>query len=187
MKRNAFRLSTALIAAFAVAGCTDDPTDALRQGATQVSTSLSYVEIIIGDSVVVTAQTRDAQGNALALLPDVASANAAVASTNIDDAISGNPSPETQFSILANGFGQTTVTASSGGLTRDISVQTWPASISLGGVTDIDAAANGTQVGSGTAIALAPTALSSGGAAFAAGNDPVVLHMVHHSRFNRFG
>ncbi len=170
MKRNAFRLSGALIAAFAVAGCTDDPTESLRQGATQVTTSLSYVEIIIGDSVVVTAQTKDAQGNALALLPDVAAANTAIASTNIDAAISGKPAPLTQFSILANGFGVTTVTATSGALSRDITVQTWPGSIGLSGATDEDMTANGIQVSSGSALTIVPTALSSGGNPFTTGN-----------------
>jgi hypothetical protein len=164
MKRNLFRFSSAFVAVLAVAACTDDPTEAFRQGATQVATSLSYVEITIGDSVVVTAQTKDAQGNALSALPEVATANPAIASVNIDTVITGKPSPETQFSILANGFGTTTVTASSGSLTGDVTVQTWPASVGITG------AASGAALGSGTTVALTPTALSSGNAAFGAGN-----------------
>jgi hypothetical protein len=114
--------------------------------------------------LVVTAQTKDAQGNALSALPEVATANPAIASVNIDTVITGKPSPETQFSILANGFGTTTVTASSGSLTGDVTVQTWPASVGITG------AASGAALGSGTTVALTPTALSSGNAAFGAGN-----------------
>jgi hypothetical protein len=130
-----------------------------------VATSLSYVEVIIGDSSVVTAQTRDAQGNALSALPDVSAANPAVASVNIDTVISGKPTPETQFSILANGFGTTTVTATSGSLNTDITVQTWPGSVGIGGAT------SGTTIASGAVVALTPAALSTGNTAFTTGID----------------
>lgn len=171
MKKIAFRLSGALMVAIVVAGCTDDPTEALRQGADRVTTSLSYIEILIGDSIVVTAQTKDAQGNALPELPEITSANISVASVSVDESVSGRPIPETLFNILANGFGQTTVTASGGGYTKEIVVQTWPASIAIGGVTDIDGTSNGLQVGSGTAIAMTTTALNSGDDPFTVGND----------------
>lgn len=159
MTRKSFRLCGAIIAATAMAGCTDDPTANLRQGVASVSTSLSYVEILVGDSVVLTAQTRDLQGNALPELPAITAVDIAVASVNIDEQISGKPSPETQFSILANGFGTTTVTASGGGQSREITVQTWPASVL------VTAAELGGQVVSGSIVQLTGTPVGTDGAA----------------------
>ncbi len=66
-------------ALFVIAGCADDPTSSLRESIDAVTTSLNYVEIAVGDSVPVTAEARDAQGNAVEVLPTVTSANAAVA------------------------------------------------------------------------------------------------------------
>lgn len=162
MKKQLFGLSGTMMVAFLVAGCASDPLDDSRNVVSSVSTSLSYVEVLVGDSTEATAQSRDALGNALAALPDVSSANTAVATIS-DNPRSGEPEPTKIFSIVATGFGITIVTASSGSNTADITVQTWPASVDVAGI------AAGTQVTSGFVLQLTATALGTDGSAVAGG------------------
>ena len=162
MKKQLFGLSGTMMAVLLVAGCASDPLDDLRDVVSSVSTSLSYTELLVGASIEGRAQARDAQGNALATLPDISSANTAVASVT-DDPRSGAPEPTKIFSILATGFGITTITASAGGNTADITVQTFPASVAVTGI------AAGTQVTSGSTVQLAAAALATDGSAVAGG------------------
>lgn len=156
MKKQLFRLSGTMMAALLVAGCASDPLDDQRNIVTSVSTSLSYAELLVGDSTEARAQSRDALGNALAALPDVSSANTAVV-TITNNPRSGAPEPTRIFSIVATGFGITTVTASSGSSNADITVQTFPASVSVTGI------AAGTQVSSGGTVQLTATPLGTDG------------------------
>lgn len=162
MKKQLFRLSGTMMAALLVAGCASDPLDDQRNIVTSVSTSLSYAELLVGDSTEATAQSRDALGNALAALPDVSSANTAVVSIT-NNPRSGAPEPTRIFQIVANGFGITTVTASSGSSKADITVQTFPASVDVTGI------AAGTQIGSGSTVQLTATALGTDGTPVAGG------------------
>ncbi|MFQ5549717.1 MAG: hypothetical protein ACE5FJ_00595 [Gemmatimonadales bacterium] len=173
MKRNLLGLGGTLMIALAAVGCTDDPLDAIRRDVASVATSLSYVEIIIGDSAIAQAQARDAQGNALGVLPDVSSANTAVAVVNRDEVNSGSPAPETIFNIVATGFGVTTVTASAAGQTETITVQTWPAGVTItGSATDIGCGQLICQVPSGVTFPLTSTATAKDGSAVT-GPDPI--------------
>ena len=54
-------------AALALAGsCKEDPTSSLRGGANRVELEFTYREVVIGDSVRVTAAVKDAQNNPIA-------------------------------------------------------------------------------------------------------------------------
>jgi 5-enolpyruvylshikimate-3-phosphate synthase len=55
-------LAVAIVAA-GVAGCFTDPTKSLRSGPALITMSLSYINLKAGDSVAVTGQVVDNQGN----------------------------------------------------------------------------------------------------------------------------
>lgn len=142
-------------ALFVIAGCADDPTSSLREGIDAVTTSLNYVEIAVGDSVPVTAEARDAQGNALEVLPTVTSANTAVATVSVDEAASGSPAPKTIFNIVGVSFGETVVTAEAGGLSASITVRTVPDELVISGFPG--------TITSGATAQLTTTVLGSDG------------------------
>ena len=117
-----------------IMGCADDPTSALREQVAAVTTSVSYVEIVVGGpSASVTAELRDGAGNALDILPEVTSANTAVATVTVDELTSGKPAPKTNFTITAQSFGETIVTAQAEGLSADITVRTVPQGVVISG------------------------------------------------------
>lgn len=144
-------------ALFVIAGCADDPTSSLRQGIDAVTTSLNYVEIVVGETVPVTAVARDAQGNALAVLPTVTSANTAVATVSVDEEQSGQPAPRTVFTITAVSFGETVVIAEAEGLSDTITVRTVPDAVVISG-----APATGTLT-SGLTVQLTATVVDADG------------------------
>ena len=132
MKRTVIGLAATILLAVGV-GCATDPTDSLREGVGGISTSLSYVEIVVGDSVVVSAETKDNQGVTTAELPTIASQSPSIVSTS--DAYLP-PLPVQRFYIKALGYGKADVVASAGGKSAMITVQTWPAEIGITGVAD---------------------------------------------------
>ena len=159
MRKNSFVTGVLGLALLTVA-CADDPTEGIRNNPDRIIPSLSYVELDIGDSLQLTAQTRDVQGNALAILPEVASADPAVAAVRVDEILSGNPVPETVFFIRAVGFGQTDVLASRSEVDDPaiIRVVTFPASVEISG------AAPGAVFAVGAMVQLTGTPVSTTGA-----------------------
>ncbi len=146
-------------ALFVIAGCADDPTSSLREGIDAVSTSVNYVEVAVGDAVAVTAEARDAQGNALEVLPTVTSANPAVATVIVDEERSGQPAPSTIFNIVGVSFGETVVTAEAGGVSTTITVRTVPDALNIPNFP--------ATLASGTSITLAPEVVGSDGTVIA--------------------
>jgi hypothetical protein len=133
MKRDLIGLAAIILLAVG-SGCTTDPTQALSEGVGGVSASVSYVEIVVGDSVAVTAETKDNQGVAIPdPLPTIASATPAVVSIVEADV---PPLAQRLFYIKALTFGEGEVTVTAGGQSLTINVQTWPARIAISGVPD---------------------------------------------------
>lgn len=131
MKRTVIGLAATILAVGV--GCAKDPTESLSEGVGGISTSLSYVEIVVGDSVVVIAETKDNQGVTTAELPTIASQTPSIVSTS--DAYLP-PLPIQRFYIKALTYGKADVVASAGGQSATITVQTWPAEIGITGVAD---------------------------------------------------
>lgn len=114
--------------AVAANACFDDPTSDLRSGPSYVTLSTNVANIKPGDSLAVTAQLRDAQGNVLAATDaSWATASATVATVRED---TDRPAPGDFFSrafIVALAAGQsTTVTVTIGGVSADVGVNVLP-------------------------------------------------------------
>lgn len=130
MKRDLLGLAATILVAVG-AGCTTDPTETLSEGIGAVSTSVSYVEVVVGDSVAVTAETKDNQGVAIPdPLPTAASQDPTVIS--VTDAYLP-PLAQARFYVKAVGYGEGEVAVTAGDQTATIVVQTFPASVEIGG------------------------------------------------------
>lgn len=133
MKRDLLGLAAIILLA-AGAGCTTDPTDTLSEGISTVSTSLSHTDLVIGDSVAVTAETKDNQGVAIPdPLPAATSLTPAIVSVT---AANVAPLAQTRFYIKALTYGTGEVEVTAGGETVTITIDTWPARIDIAGVPD---------------------------------------------------
>jgi hypothetical protein len=161
MNRHSVRL---LVAAFAVAGlggCFDDPTSSLREGPASLTLSRTSLVVVDGDSVLVEAFVRDAQGNAL---------TAEGAQWGSDDgnvagvALAATQTPangSTRAYVQAtNALGAVTyVRVTVRGLTDSIRVTSLPAVIPTGNVTVVgaatpDTASDGTAFTAGDTIEI---------------------------------
>jgi hypothetical protein len=148
MKRDLLGLAAIILLAVG-AGCTTDPTDSLSEGIGAVSTSVSYVEINVGDSVAVTAETKDNQGVAIPdPLPTAASQTPAILSVAVANVA---PLAQTRFYIKALAYGEGTVDVTAGGETVTIDVQTLPARVEISGAPDTLGSGNSAQL---TAVPL---------------------------------
>ncbi len=125
MRRYFFGALGGAVVAVLAAGCVEDPTGTLLTDPDRVVTSATSVSMFVGDSVLVTARTLDEQGNPMAALPTLASADEAVATVR-DTTVP--PLPQSAYYIRGIGAGQTTVTASAGGVSQDIRVIVIPTS-----------------------------------------------------------
>jgi hypothetical protein len=133
MKRDLLGLAAIILLA-AGAGCTTDPTDSLSEGISTVSTSLSHTDLVIGDSVAVTAETKDNQGVAIPdPLPSATSLTPAIVSVTEANVA---PLAQTRFYIKALTYGTGEVEVTAGGETVTITIDTWPARIDIAGVPD---------------------------------------------------
>jgi hypothetical protein len=119
MKRNLFATLGGLVALGLIGGCASDPTASLRGGVETVIISRSHVEFDQGSKLELEAWYRDAQGNVLAILPEIATSDASVVSVTVDTLISGDPLLRTRFTIEAEGAGSAAITATAGGITSD--------------------------------------------------------------------
>lgn len=144
-------LSAGLVAL--LAACITDPTDGLRGGVARVAASFRYLVVVVGDSTSVSAQALDQQGNPLPDIPEVASATPAVATVQ---AVSGAPLSQTKFFVKAVGFGVARVIVSAGGVADTVTVQTYPARVTI--------AAPGNTIGSGNTTQLTAEPRSRAGA-----------------------
>jgi len=108
-----------LVLGLAAAGCAKDPTSDLGGTASYVQAQYSEVTITAGDSLVVTAETKDGQGVTLPILPVPSSANASVAS--VSDAYLP-PLPIGRFYIKGVAAGTTQVQVTASGVTAAIDV-----------------------------------------------------------------
>ena len=150
MKRNVIGLAATILLAVGL-GCVKDPTASLSDGVGGITTSVSYVEIIVGDSVVAIAETKDNQGVTTPDLPTIASQTPLIVS--VSDAYLP-PLPLSRFYIKALAYGEGEVAASAGGKSATIMVQTLPADVTIGGAPD--------TLGSGASAQLVPNPLDVG-------------------------
>jgi hypothetical protein len=135
MKRLLFgMLGATVVAAFV--GCAENPTKALLTGVDRVQTSVAYTEILVGDSVQVSARSLDEQGNTLVLFPAMTSDVTSVVTLTPDTIQTGNPAPIAFVFAKAVGFGTATITATEGGQTATIGIQTWPAKVNVTAAPD---------------------------------------------------
>jgi hypothetical protein len=126
MKRHFFGAVGSLTAALLVAGCASDPTADLRGDIASVQISRSYVELDVGETVRLYAKAYDSQGNVVGTLPTISVDDAAVATITIDAVTTGDPMPQTDFTVEAVGAGQVTITATAGGVTGTTDLIAFP-------------------------------------------------------------
>ena len=123
-------------AALGIVACKGDPTDSLRNGIDHLTASPTNITINNGDSVAVTIQAVDEQGNALASdftgtsadpLIDFRKDNSFLPVYNDQNQLIPPTSPtRARFFVKALGVTASTVTVSAGGKSRDLSVVTLP-------------------------------------------------------------
>ncbi|HEY7028376.1 MAG TPA: pre-peptidase C-terminal domain-containing protein [Gemmatimonadales bacterium] len=131
-----------LTAALGFLACHGDPTDSLRNGIDHLTSSPTDVQVNQGDSVAITVQAVDEQGNVVATdftgtktdpLIDFQKDNSFIPVYNEQNQLVPPTSPtRARFFVKALGLTSTTVTVSAGGKTRDLAVLTVPTAI--GGV-----------------------------------------------------
>ena len=119
MKRNLFATLLGFVAVGLIGGCVSDPTASLRGGVETVVISRTHVELDEGAALELEAWSRDAQGNVLAILPEIATSDAATVSITVDTLISGDPLLRTRFTVTGVAAGQAGITATAGGVTSD--------------------------------------------------------------------
>jgi hypothetical protein len=112
-------------------GCVSDPTEALTDGIAGVRLSLNAIQVDVGDSTLITAETTDEQGNPLTILPEVATLDAAIATVTLADV---PPLPQRRFYVKGVAFGTARVEVTAGDQSDTVYVQTWPATIGILGV-----------------------------------------------------
>lgn len=129
-----YLLGLAATAVALTAGCVSDPTGDLAGTPARIITSLSQGTVRVGDSILVTAQLRDAQNVTLAIQPEVSSQTPAVLSVST---VNAAPVPELRFYVKGLAFGLGTVAVSYGSLDPvEISVQAAAATIGILGVPE---------------------------------------------------
>jgi hypothetical protein len=116
-----------------LSACKGDPTTGLVGGVSTLTTSVSYLTVNVGDSVLVTATVRDAADEAVAA-PATATSNA----TTVVAVSSGPAAPEPQTSFFVRGvaYGTGSVTFTSGAATATVNVRTYPAFVAIVGSRD---------------------------------------------------
>jgi len=145
MKRHLVATLGATLVIAGVSGCAVDPTASLRAGVSRVAASLRTVSVKVGDSVAVTAEARDGQGNTLNEVPTFSSATPAVV------AVVAAPQPPLNLGrvfLRAVGYGTAKVVASLAGSTDTVTVSTFPAAVSITSASS--------DVGSGNQVQLTP-------------------------------
>lgn len=177
MKRQFFGTAASLATLLLMVGCVSDPTGALRGGVDVVELERTYVELDVGASIDFAAHAFDEQGNRLSVLLDVTSSDDAVVTVDIDTVTSLDPLPETSFTVTAVGPGSATITASSGSVTSEATVVSFPTS--LAGTPAVAASGMGwdiVTVSAPTGITFDPentTATING--------DPAFIHSISES------
>jgi len=119
MKRNLFATLGGLVAVGLISGCATDPTASLRGGVDVVVISRTHVELDQGAALELEAWSRDAQGNVLAVLPDIFSSDPTTVSVVVDTLISGDPLYRTRFTVTGLVAGQAGIYAKAGEITSD--------------------------------------------------------------------
>ena len=137
MKRHFFGAVGSLTALLLVAGCATDPTGDLRGDVASVVISRNYVELNVGETIRLNAKAYDSQGNALAILPTISVDDETVATITLDTITSGNPLPETDFTVEAVAPGSVVITATAGGMSATADAISFPTE--FGGTVALDA------------------------------------------------
>jgi hypothetical protein len=122
MKRHLWGLGLAGLL-IGLAGCAGDPTESISGTATRIVPTYSQVFLFPGDSILVLAEVRDAQGVALPILATVTSDDETL--VGVSDAYVP-PLQQTRFYIRGDAVGGTKVTLSAAGLTETILVSVFP-------------------------------------------------------------
>src|SRR5688500_10676402 len=128
MNRRIYGLLSVVAALGLSASCQKDPTASLRGGPASLELQYAYREVIIADSVRVTATVRDEQNNPIALPVTITACNPAVASVSMTNAA---PLPQTAFFLKGVSYGTTCVAAAAAGFVDTMQVATFPARIEV--------------------------------------------------------
>jgi hypothetical protein len=111
--------------------CKDDPTSTLRGGPALLTLEFDYREVVIRDSVKVTAIVRDEQNNPLPVPITVSIPSNCTAGIASVAPTSAAPLPITAFFLKGLAYGTTCVVAQSNGLSDTMQVATFPARIAV--------------------------------------------------------
>jgi hypothetical protein len=112
-------------------GCASDPTESLVGDVASIETSFSVLQVDVADSVLVTADVKDSQGNTSTTQPEVTSLDPTVVSVTLADV---PPLPVRRFYVKGLTFGTGRVRVAAGDQADTIVVDTWPATIDISGV-----------------------------------------------------
>lgn len=130
MTRQFFALMTAAAVA---AGCAGDPTGTLTGSVADIDASATTTRVTIADSILLTAEANDAQGNALPTAPTVTSLTPAI--VTVTDA-SVEPLSQAAFYVKGLTYGVGLVELTQGGVADTVTVNTYPDHIEISGITD---------------------------------------------------
>jgi hypothetical protein len=108
--------------ALTATACATDPTSDLSGDPARVVASVAGLTLAAGDTVVITAETRTAQGATHPTLPTAASTDGAVA--GVSEAEFLPPLPTARFQIVALAAGEAMVILTAGAATPDTGVVT---------------------------------------------------------------
>src|SRR4030095_6898910 len=130
-----------LTAALGVLSCSGDPTADLRNGIDHLTASPTDIQVLQGDSVAITVQAIDAQGNVVATdftgttadpLLDFKRDDSFIPVYNDQNQLIPPTSPtRARFFVKALGLTSGTVTITAGGTSRDLSVLSSPTALGL--------------------------------------------------------
>jgi len=123
MQRHFFGLA-AVAGILVAAGCASDPTGDLSGDPARIVTSLSRVFLQPGDSTLVTAEVRDAQGVGLATLPEVTSADPGIIEVMVSDL---PPFLQRRFYVKSVGAGTGRVILTAGSVSDTVGAVAFPA------------------------------------------------------------
>lgn len=124
MHRPFFGLAVAAGVIAAAGGCVSDPTGDLSGTPDRIVTSVETIFLQPGDSALITAELRDAQGVALPTLPEVTSSDPTIASVTVADLA---PFFQRRFYVKAVGAGSTDIVVSSGSVSHTVAAVAFPA------------------------------------------------------------
>jgi hypothetical protein len=152
----------AALATAAVAGCKSDPLSDLDGNPAALLADFSYLEVIIGDTMAVTAKVVDGRATPIVAAITFRTCNAVV-TTAVDTTYHPVPATSTRALVIGETYGTSCVIAEGAGFADTVQIATFPASIVITGPDSI---------GSGVTTVFGFQYLDAGGAPVTGVPDP---------------